>query len=71
MSEQVTRPINTPLVEQAMLHLLAAYGERMDRDELHKKPLDFLTIVLRIAQAQGFTLEDVLCHWNDILEGKV
>jgi len=54
-----------------MLHLLAAYGERMDRDELHKKPLDFLTIVLRIAQAQGFTLEDVLCHWNDILEGKV
>jgi hypothetical protein len=65
-SQPKTKQVNTSLLEQASIHLLAAYGEHINRDELRKKPLDFLTIVLRIAQAQGFTLEDVERHWNEV-----
>lgn len=65
-NQTTTQHVNTPLVEQAMLHLLAAYGQHMDRDELRKQPLNFLMIVLKIAQAQGFTLEDVEQCWNEV-----
>jgi hypothetical protein len=63
-SQLTTKRVNTFLLEQAMIHLLAAYGEHVNVDELREKPLDVLAVMCRVLQAQGYTLADVERCWN-------
>jgi hypothetical protein len=65
-SQPTTKCVNTFLLEQAIIHLLAATGEQVKIDELRKEPLDFLLILLKVAKMQGYTLGDIERYWSEV-----
>lgn len=61
-----TTHVNGALLEQASIHLLAAVGE----DVKQVQGSDYLTVMLKVLQARGYTLEEVNNVWNEVTEGK-
>jgi site-specific recombinase XerD len=65
-----TKQVNTFLLEQAAVHLLAAVGEDVKQAKVRDNPMDFLYLMLSILYARGYTLSEVVSIWNDVVEGK-
>lgn len=71
MSKQATtdkKQINASLLKLAAIHLLAAVGE--DVQQAHLSHTDYLLVMLRVLQAHGYTLEDVVLAWDHTVKGK-
>lgn len=68
MPETKTKQINASLLKLADVHLLAAVGE--DVSQVYGRHSEYLTVMLRVLQAHGYTLEEVQRRWNEVSEGK-
>jgi hypothetical protein len=71
MTKQATtdkKQVNASLLKLADVHLLAAVGEDVSR--AYGRHSEYLTVMLRVLQAHGYSLEEVQRRWNEVIKGK-